>query len=80
MIWINGLMRQKGNGVENVTVDSAFRYDASTMTLYAPDTVRIFSASGQLMISTEETLVSVSGLPSGMYIATSGNKTIKFVK
>lgn len=80
VIWINGLMRQKGNGVENVTVDSAFRYDASTMTLYAPDTVRIFSASGQLMISTEETLVSVSGLPSGMYIATSGNKTIKFVK
>lgn len=80
VIWINGLMRQKGNGVENVTDDSAFRYDASTMTLYAPDTVRIFSASGQLMISTEETLVSVSGLPSGMYIATSGNKTIKFVK
>lgn len=80
VIWINGLMRQKNDGVENVTDDSAFRYDASTMTLYAPGAVRIFSASGQLMISTEENPVSVSTLPSGMYIATSGNKTIKFVK
>ncbi|MDE6381296.1 MAG: T9SS type A sorting domain-containing protein, partial [Muribaculaceae bacterium] len=80
VIWINGLMRQKNDGVENVTDDSAFRYDASTMTLYAPGAVRIFSASGQLMISTEENPVSVSTLPSGMYIATSGNNTIKFVK
>ena len=80
VIWINGLMRQKNDGVENVTDDSAFRYDASTMTLYASGAVRIFSASGQLMISTEENPVSVSTLPSGMYIATSGNNTIKFVK
>lgn len=80
VIWINGFMRQKGDSVELITDGSALRYDAATMTVIAPGAVRIFNASGQTVAYSEENTVSVSGLPSGMYIAESGNKTIKFVK
>ncbi len=81
VIWISGLMRLRDTGVESVGSDEGnFFYDSSRMTVSSPEGIRIFTVNGQLVISSDESEVSVAGLENGVYVAVSGGRTIKFVK
>lgn len=80
VIWINGLMRHKNVSVGEAFVGEGFGYDASTMTVSASGPVKVFDSCGQLMLASEESQVSVAHLQKGLYVAVSGNRSIKFVK
>lgn len=77
-IWISGLVRLIGGGVDGITNDS-FGYDAATMTVTSEGPVRIYDTNGMLMVEAERGPVSVSHLRKGMYIAVTETGTIKFV-
>lgn len=81
VIWINGLMREKGTqSVDSAIADGSLTYDRVTMTVKGAAPVRIFNINGQLLLSSEAGEVSVETLPQGVYVAVSADKQIKFVK
>ncbi len=77
-IWISGLVRLKGDAVDEIA-DESFGYDAATMTVTSEGPVRIYDTNGMLLIEAERGPVSVSHLRKGMYIAVTDAGTIKFV-
>lgn len=80
VIWISGLMREKGSAVDSAMADTDLSYNRLNMAVTAAAPVRIYNINGQLLISAEAGEVSVETLPQGVYMAVSGNKQIKFVK
>lgn len=68
------------DGVESVAVDGKLAYDRASATLTAPAKVALYSISGNLVLTAEAGEVSLAHLPSGIYIATTGNHTLKIVK
>ena len=80
VIWISGLMREKGSAVDSAMADTDLSYNRLNMAVTAAAPVRIYNINGQLLISAEAGEVSVEALPQGVYMAVSGNKQIKFVK
>lgn len=81
VIWINGLMREKGTqSVDSAIAEGSLTYDRVTMTVKGAAPVRIFNINGQLLLSSEAGEVSVETLPQGVYVAVSADKQIKFVK
>lgn len=80
VIWISGLMREKGTGIYDSMADRALSYNARTMTISADAPVRIYNVGGQLVLADEAGEISVAALPKGLYVAKCGDKQIKFVK
>lgn len=79
VIWVCGLMRKKGQGIDGIATES-LAYNAETGILTAPAAVKVFDINGQLVIEAAAGEVSTETLAGGLYIAISGNKTLKFVK
>lgn len=79
VITVSAFVRD-ASGVEDVAIDGELTYDAATRTLTAPALVKVFTTSGNLVLSAEAGEVSLESLPAGMYIATTGNATIKIVR
>ena len=79
VIWICAIIREKSSGVEGVSAGN-LAYDSKTMTLRSNGAVKVFNIEGQLVKESSEAKVSVAELEQGVYIAVSGNDTIKFVK
>lgn len=79
VIWINAVVKDMTSGVDNAKATTLF-YDADNQVVTSSDAIKVFSASGKLLISTERHEVSVSGLPAGAYIIVSGKENIKIAK
>ena len=79
VIFIVGLIREKDSGIESIYTDG-LTYDAATGVITSNNTVRIFSVTGTQVLEAANGVANVSSLPAGLYIAVSGDKTIKFVK
>lgn len=77
VIWICGMVREKGSGVDSIV--AAEGYDAAAGTFCAKGAVKIFDANGRLVAAGHDT-VSVAGLAKGIYIAVANGKTVKFAK
>lgn len=70
----------KGSGIGSIDADAAdMVYDASAGLIKASGRIDVYNASG-LLVKTAEGELSTDALASGLYIAVSGNKTVKFVK
>ncbi|MDE6120329.1 MAG: T9SS type A sorting domain-containing protein, partial [Muribaculaceae bacterium] len=80
VIWINGLMKAKNSGIGSVVDNGSLSYDAASMTVTAPAEIRIYNVSGRLVLSSGEGTVSMATLPRGVYVAVSGDTTLKIVK
>ena len=80
VIWINGMMREISGSADSIASDTAPNYDVAAQVVNACAAVRVYNTAGHLVASSEEGVLSVSGLPKGLYVAVSGGKTIKFLK
>lgn len=82
VIWISAIVKEKGPGVGVDTPADvmAISYDSDSQMVRAKGAVRIFSVSGNMVLSADENEVSVAQLPAGVYIVVSENENIKFVK
>lgn len=81
VIWINAIVKEKnGSGVDDLEVTSAISYDSAAQMLKAQGAIRVYGVSGNVVLSTAETELSVARLPAGVYIAVSENSIIKFVR
>lgn len=78
-IWICGMIRKKGAGVDGIASEG-FRYDHASGIIYAQEAVKVFDINGNLLIDEAAGEVSTATLGEGIYIAVSGGKTVKFVK
>lgn len=56
------------NTIEDVAIYPNPAHDFVTVGTHGRASVQIFNAVGQLMLTTEETVINVSGLPEGVYI------------
>lgn len=80
VIWISAVVRKKGSGVEGINSENAFRYNSGADMLYAPAEVKVYDASGRLVLTSSDNEVSLETLPSGLYFAVSNGKQLKFMK
>lgn len=77
-IWICAIVSEKGSGVDIITSDRAIGYNPATATLVAEEAIKVYDLTGRLVLSTESRVADASALPSGLYIAVSGNNRLKF--
>ncbi len=67
-------------GIEGIEGDGSLAYLAASDEIIAPAAVDIYSAAGALVFHAEAGRSSIAALPAGLYIAVSGNATLKFAK
>lgn len=79
-IWVCAIVRKKGQGISGVEANGELTYEAATATLTAPARVEIYTLTGVKVLTSEAGNVSLEQLAEGLYIAVSGNKTLKFRK
>lgn len=72
----------KTSGVESLVVDDDASLSFSGDTIYGTQgkNIQVFNLSGQLLATSAAGNIDVSNLPKGIYIAKSGNKSIKIVR
>ena len=79
-IWVCAIVRKKGQGISGVEANGELAYEAATATLSAPARVEVYTLTGVKVLTSEAGNVSLEQLAEGLYIAVSGNKTLKFRK
>lgn len=80
VISIGAIVKKIPGGFADINADSALRYDAATATVHSAEVVKVFAATGALVMELPEGQSSIAALPSGLYILNNGLKTIKIVK
>ena len=76
---IAGAFKRKGVGIASIIAAGALSYDEALQTVAAPTQISIYTVSGLLVATGSET-ISVANLAPGLYIATAGTDTLKFIK
>ena len=67
------------SSVEEITATESVRYNAAVQTVTGIGSIKVMNINGILVASGENT-VNVETLPAGIYVASDGNTTVKFVK